>query len=754
MNYANNRTRAGGIVLMIALVCVVASPFSVSFSAHDTLQLTVAEAAGCPLGSQQVGTNADGTPQCQVAPGGVVFSGGAISCEGLSFLSNFFHCFGRAAGAFVAGSLVFITSTLLTISGMLFDWLVNNTIVRFGEAVYTEGVRAAVETAWTAFRDIANILIIGIFTFIAISIILGLKEFGQKKLIANVLIIAVLINFSLLFTKMIIDASNFTARQIYTASTGQTISASSNTGETQSYDIAGAFLRYAGVSGFSDTFSATRQLADNLDNGFIALLHGVFTAALLLGAAFVLFYGSFLLVSRTVLIIFLMITASVAFASYLVPKWASSSYGWSTWWSSLIKSAALAPILMFFLWATLTVAAALKQSGGTLGDLATNPTKTADISALFNYIIVLGLLFVSFKLSSTFAGKIAGFNFASLGPALAVGVGARFAGILGRQTIGRAGLALSDRMQAASRDRKRSDMARSLYDFGAQRFKSVAKRDFNAMRTPLGSSIQQTARIKKLDTLAGKEVKGFLGSQEAAADKIAEKARRMTPDDGQQKKIIAGAIAEQLQRDPVLGENHKGASEAERQFKQQQKQEADTLGALHEQHAKEMRNLHATLQEARSGGSQPAIQRAEQDILTAKQRQVTAIDEQTLKIRNANLRTEMARRSRESYENEAQERARATGKLERDGFTSAKETAKKLARNRLTSVLFSDAENERLANMAALEVGVQTGKRNLKDSGLLDAFKDQLGGGAGRAGHAPTTQPPPTATSGEGPGNS
>ena len=136
---------------------------------------------------------------------------GIVSC--ITLLPRLLFQYGTAAIALVFVSL---SSLILSIAALLFNWLVDHTIIQFG-TTYTDAVKKAVETAWTAFRDIANILIIGIFTFIAISIILGLKEYGQKKMIAHVLIIAVLINFSLLFTKMIIDGSNYTATQVYTA---------------------------------------------------------------------------------------------------------------------------------------------------------------------------------------------------------------------------------------------------------------------------------------------------------------------------------------------------------------------------------------------------------------------------------------------------------------------------------------------------------------------------------------------------------
>src|SRR5207247_2609440 len=109
----------------------------------------------------------------------------------------------RSFTSLIGAIFISISTWILSLSALLFNWLMDNTIVQFGTFYGT--IKNAVETAWTAFRDIANILIIGIFTFVAISIILGLKEYGQKKMIASVLIVAVLINFSLLGTKMVID---------------------------------------------------------------------------------------------------------------------------------------------------------------------------------------------------------------------------------------------------------------------------------------------------------------------------------------------------------------------------------------------------------------------------------------------------------------------------------------------------------------------------------------------------------------------
>ncbi|MEY4747293.1 MAG: hypothetical protein RLZZ416_342 [Candidatus Parcubacteria bacterium] len=359
-----------------------------------------------------------------------------------------FTCFGRMASVLIGTALISVTAWLLAVAGLLFNVLVDHTIVNFSQFLYSTAIKSGIETAWAAFRDIANILIIGIFTFIAISIILGLKEFGQKRLIANVLIIAVLINFSLLFTKVIIDASNYTATQFYNAArlpSGEDASTGTTATEFSQSGISGQFINLMGVTSLADTYKALSSAAfgtatNNYSgaNGLLALLHGLVSATVLLAAAAILLYGCFLLFARALLFIFLLVTASLAFASYLVPKWAGSSYGWSTWWSSLVRCAALAPILMLAIWVTLTIGHAIKpEATGTLGGLLAEPTKAANLDALFVYVIVLGLLFISFRIASVFSSKIAGFDWAAMPAGLAVALGSRFAlAPLLRNTLG------------------------------------------------------------------------------------------------------------------------------------------------------------------------------------------------------------------------------------------------------------------------------------------------------------------------------
>jgi len=65
-------------------------------------------------------------------------------------------------------------------------------------------------TIWASVRDIANMFIVLGFVVVGIATSLRFGEYGAKKLLPFLIIIAILINFSGLFCGLIIDASNIT----------------------------------------------------------------------------------------------------------------------------------------------------------------------------------------------------------------------------------------------------------------------------------------------------------------------------------------------------------------------------------------------------------------------------------------------------------------------------------------------------------------------------------------------------------------
>ena len=104
------------------------------------------------------------------------------------------------------------TSFLLALSGQLMDFLLAYTL---DSDSYSMG--NFVGQGWKLVRDLTNILFIFVLVSIGIGTIVGWSKLGDKKLIGMVIIVALLINFSLFFTKVIIDAGNILGTVFYSS---------------------------------------------------------------------------------------------------------------------------------------------------------------------------------------------------------------------------------------------------------------------------------------------------------------------------------------------------------------------------------------------------------------------------------------------------------------------------------------------------------------------------------------------------------
>jgi len=661
----------------------------------------------------------------------------ATSCTGLwSSITNPGVCITRALFAGIASFLIFVGVKILTVCGKLFELVLQYTVISFKTPVY-DAIAAAITAAWSAFRDISNILIIGFFTFIALSTILGSHEYGAKKLLARVLIIAVLINFSLLFTKLVIDASNFMSVQFYSASLANVDK--DGTSENNP-GIAGTFIRYLGVTGVADSYAAIREKQEEQDNALYGLALGLLAFVFLIAVSLVFIYGSFLLISRAILFIFLLITSSLAFSTYLVPK-LSDNYGWKKWWGALLSNALLAPVLMMMLWVTLTVSSSLSsgltKNGGTIGDLVQNPSSTNDISALFSYLIILGLLYASFKLASSFSSGVIGFNFAALIPAFGIGMAASAAGFLGRQAIGRPALAYSERLGDKAKQTD-NQFAKRMYDLGSQRLKGVATRDFNAMRTGIGTAIAGSAG-RKVDDIVGKTLKGFEGTQKAYLKRVGDFASRTNASADQKKAGKEDAKSQLTRADVDAAYKAAGAENAARDQGAKHDSEKEVLEKLYEKHDSEMKGLRTTLAAAveaahrGDSGAAEEVKRLGDDIATRQEKHMIEIKNQSDKISEAKKASDNAASHVAKIDKDLTNVAKEAG-YNKWAFKNTGDIANEAVKNSLSSYLYasgiSQESRDKLANKAGKTATDDEEIHHItqKYGGMFKKLVDQSGG--------------------------
>src|SRR3990167_4227636 len=260
-----------------------------------------------------------------------------------------------------------------------------------------------VSQAWAAVRDVANIFFIIALLYVAIKTILGLNVTDNKKLIGAVIVVALIINFSLFTTKVVIDGSNILAKIFYnniTSTKADSTDAAIEAGGEKSISI-----------GLIDKFNPQNIVMDAYKAG-LGLGYAIFLTLLLMAVtlytAYIFFSVALLFVARVVSLWISMIFSPIAFASYTVP-FEIPGFGHKEWWKGLLENAFLAPLFIFFLYIIILFTGFLGKiiSYTDSPDLDTMANLMQRImSVTFPFVIIVMLLTKAKKLAVKLSGDM------------------------------------------------------------------------------------------------------------------------------------------------------------------------------------------------------------------------------------------------------------------------------------------------------------------------------------------------------------
>lgn len=313
-----------------------------------------------------------------------------------------------------------------------------------------------IEKGWGILRDIANISFIFILLYIAIRHILQTGSSNTKKMLIGLIIAALLINFSMFFSKVIIDGGNILARVFYNS-----IEITNPPPDQPGDDQRGKAISQAITEPISPQKILSSKLFEsgnvNISGQARGKMPNGYAFFILAVAAFVnifigiTFLSTFLLfAARTIGLWFMIIFSPIAFASLAIGGGGNflGQFGWDSWKNNILKLSFMAPIFIFFLYlALMFLQIALAQN---------NPTNEAgsDTQILMGVLIPFVVVIVILRQAKKVAGDLAGefgkaltgvvsklATFAALGAGAAV-IGT--AAVAGRAVIGRAGAAIAD----------------------------------------------------------------------------------------------------------------------------------------------------------------------------------------------------------------------------------------------------------------------------------------------------------------------
>lgn len=411
-------------------------------------------------------------------------------------------------------------SLIVWLAGLLFDHVLKITVINFKQTVQTIG---SINAAWAIGRDIANMVFIFLLLYAALNqIIMGEKA---DKIVKNVIIFAILVNFSLFFTNIMIDASNYITVGFYDKIMTQA--------EKQRKEKEGNFGGVAGILMNSlnlqsiynvNAISKNENGLDQITKGspgnnvnqndsgeitpaktFIITLGG---SALMVIAAVILIATSVVFINRFVALILLMAFAPLAFLAMALPK---DSYS-GRFWEPLKKYCLFGPVYMIFLYITTTIiingnftkSLDATQNVSFAGLLTGDPNS---IGLLLNFFVIIAFMMATLMIAqeigvggAALGKKVAG----KLVGAATIGLAAR----AGRQTFGRLGNTLSNKNTASG-----AWLARKAAGTGF--WSSVARKGVQtAQMSKEGSWDARNATNLGIDLGKGGGVGGFAKQQE------------------------------------------------------------------------------------------------------------------------------------------------------------------------------------------------------------------------------------------------
>lgn len=267
----------------------------------------------------------------------VINDASCYTIEGGLFIGN---CVIRIAG-WIGNLVTSIFGVLLWVSSSLFDMSIFLSI----DSIKNWFQKDAVDSAWKMSRDFANIFFVFVLLYISIGTLFEFKGIGDpKKIITNVVIIALLVNFSGFFVRTIIDSSNIIAYEFYQSLPGENdaneLPRSIGTNLIQKLSLTEYFVSPQGAD---KKFADAPKIYQLSFVSIVAATMG--NALIILATSFVLLVAAIMFIIRTVVLLFLYIISPIAITSFIIPQAYNFNF-LKKWSQSLIKNAFFAPAFL------------------------------------------------------------------------------------------------------------------------------------------------------------------------------------------------------------------------------------------------------------------------------------------------------------------------------------------------------------------------------------------------------------------------
>lgn len=256
----------------------------------------------------------------------------------------------------IGGILSWVAQMIFMVGGMLIELG-----LRLNNNILDPNANIFLFKGWTILVNIADLALVIALIVIAFATMLDSQTYGMKKALPRLIIVALLVNFSLVIPGVFVDIAGMTTEFF--------LEQSGLVGANSSAALASAL----NISGFLDTNNtgmSFENMSSNLSAALAAVGSSIFATVFTLVGAMVLLTIAAMILIRFFMLSFMLALTPVIFVAWIFP---GTREHWDKWWNDFIRWTMFPPVMVFFIWLSLTSLKAFRpmttvgQEAGTAG---------------------------------------------------------------------------------------------------------------------------------------------------------------------------------------------------------------------------------------------------------------------------------------------------------------------------------------------------------------------------------------------------
>jgi hypothetical protein len=386
-----------------------------------------------------------------------------------------------------------IKNTLLQIGGFLV-WLTGNMLnyaIQASILNFSDWASSSLYPLWIVVRQLVSLVVVFAGLYLGFMYIIGKDEVFTKYL-GWLVIFALFVNFSYPIVRVLTDISNIVSLNIYSSAIGPNALATkfSTAATTLGADTAGAQIMTK--LGLQDLVGSATDIA-NKQKGFVGDINsmpGALVAVVFVFyAAYIFFMATAIIITRAVVLIFLIIASPLLLVDSVIPKLGDAAMKLR---KMFFEQLVVAPVFMIMLALTLKFMDIFQKGGALKSASGASLSGGVDsVATFFSILMMLIMLHVMIKVTKYVAGEAgqAATNF--MGKVGGFGLAAATAGtgVLARGSVGAAAARMRD--SDWLKNAQDSRVGRGLYGLS----NSLAQSTFDARNVGMVSRGMATAGL-------------------------------------------------------------------------------------------------------------------------------------------------------------------------------------------------------------------------------------------------------------------